>query len=332
MKKIISVILLACMVFSLSACGAAEAEYKLGMGIALNTDFSKSGNAQVDATVAAVVLDSAGKIVACRLDCAQDKMDVTDGAVDTAAAFKTKMELGSDYGMVAYGNAVAEWNDQAKAFEAYVVGKTAAEVEGIETTVNEEGNAVVVDETLSASCTMSVADFITAIVKACNDTMPATFKSKGDFTVGLAAISEASGSTPATDAENGVVKMYTDFGAAVIGADGKILAAATDATQPQITIDKAGEIVETKFGGSKMELGDNYGMVAYGNAIAEWNAQAKAFTDYVVGKTAAEVRGLETKVNEEGNAVTVDETLLASCTMSISGMMAVIAQAADYAR
>ena len=166
MKKIISVILLACMVFSLSACGAAEAEYKLGMGIALNTDFSKSGNAQVDATVAAVVLDSAGKIVACRLDCAQDKMDVTDGAVDTVAAFKTKMELGSDYGMVAYGNAIAEWNAQAKAFTDYVVGKTAAEVRGLETKVNEEGNAVTVDETLLASCTMSISGMMAVIAQA----------------------------------------------------------------------------------------------------------------------------------------------------------------------
>lgn len=332
MKKIISVLLLACMLFSLAACGAAEADYKLGMGIVLSTDSSKAGQAQVDATVAAVVLDKDGKIVSCRLDCAQDKMDVTDGAVDTAATFKTKMELGSDYGMVAYGAAVAEWDAQAKAFEAYVVGKTAAEVEAIETTVTEEGHTVVVDEALSASCTMSVADFITAIVKACNDTMAASFKSKGEFTLGLAAISDASESTAATDAENGVVKMYTEFGAAVIGADGKILAAATDATQPKISIDKAGEIVEAKFGGTKMELGDNYGMVAYGSAIAEWNAQAKAFTDYVVGKTSAEVRGLETTVNAEGNAVTVDATLLASCTMSISGMMAVIAQAADYAR
>ena len=73
-------------------------------------------------------------------------------------------------------------------------------------------------------------------------------------------------------------------------------------------------------------------MVAYGSAIAEWDAQAKAFADYTVGKTAAEVAGIETTVNESGHNVTTDETLLASCTMDISGMMAVIALAANYAR
>ena len=41
---------------------------------------------------------------------------------------------------------------------------------------------------------------------------------------------------------------------------------------------------------------------------------------------------METTINEEGNAITTDETLLASCTMSIAGMQAVLALAADYAR
>ena len=73
-------------------------------------------------------------------------------------------------------------------------------------------------------------------------------------------------------------------------------------------------------------------MVAHGNAIAEWDAQAQAFADYTVGKTADEVKGIETAVNDSGHNVTTDETLLASCTMDISGMIAVIAQAATYAR
>lgn len=154
------------MALTLCACGSAE--YKLGLGVALNTASSATNNAQVDATFAAVVLDKAGKIVSCRLDCVQDKMDVTDGAVDTAKTFKTKMELGDDYNMVKFSDAKAEWYDQAKAFEAYVVGKTAAEVQAIETTVNEEGHAVSVDPTLLASCTMSIADMMTVIATAAN--------------------------------------------------------------------------------------------------------------------------------------------------------------------
>ena len=331
MKKFVAFLLLACMMLSLAACGSSGSEYKLGMGVDLSTDSSKENNAQVDATVAAVVTDKDGKIVACRLDVAQSKMDVTGGAVDAAKTFQTKMELGDDYGMVAYGNAIAEWYDQAKAFESYVVGKTAAEVEGIETVLNETGHNVATDEALLAGCTMDITAFKAAVVKACNDEKGATFTGK-DFTLGVAAITAADESTAATDSDDAVVKMYTEYAAAVVGKDGKILAALTDATQPKIAVDKNGQITGADFKGTKRELGADYGMVAYGNAVAEWDAQAKAFADYTVGKTAAEVAGLETVVNDSGHNVTTDEALLASCTMDISGMMAVIALAANYAR
>ena len=330
MKKIVAFLLLACMMLSLAACGSSGSEYKLGMGVDLSTDSSKENNAQVDATVAAVVTDKDGKIVACRLDVAQSKMDVTGGAVDAAKTFQTKMELGDDYGMVAYGNAIAEWYDQAKAFESYVVGKTAAEVEGIETVLNETGHNVATDEALLAGCTMDITAFKAAVVKACNDEKGATFTGK-DFTLGVAAITAADESTAATDSDDAVVKMYTEYAAAVVGKNGKILAALTDATQPKITADKNGQITGADFKGTKRELGADYGMVAYGNAIAEWDAQAKAFADYTVGKTAAEVAGIET-VESNGHNVTTDETLYASCTMDISGMIAVIALAANYAR
>ena len=121
MKKFFAMLLLVCMILSLAACGqqaapapaaeqpaaeepaaeeaapaeepaaeepaaeepAAAAAYKLGMGVVVKTDSSKAGNAQVDATVAAVVTDAEGKIVAVKLDVAQNKMDVTDGQVET---------------------------------------------------------------------------------------------------------------------------------------------------------------------------------------------------------------------------------------------------------
>ncbi len=363
MKKIAALLLALCMVFALCACGsaaapaateapaaeaeapAAEAEtpaaeetavaagdYTLGMGISLNTDTSDTGNAQVDATVAAVVTDAEGKIVACRLDVAQSKMDISEGTVDPEATFLTKMEKGDDYGMVAYGNAIAEWYDQAKAFESYVVGMTGEEVANIETVQNDHGYTVAADETLYAGCTMQITDFMDAVSKACGDVNTMSFTSDGTFTLGVAAKTTAAESTDPTDDADGVVKMYTDYGAAVVDANGVILAAVNDATQPQISFNADGEITDSVFKGTKMELGDDYGMVAYGAAIAEWDAQSAAFSAYTVGKTADEVRGIETTENDHGYSVAADETLYASCTMQITGMMDVIAQAADYAR
>lgn len=362
MKKVISVLLLACMLLTLTACGAAtsateptaepaeateapaeateapaeaaEAEYKLGMGVSVSLDSSDTNLAQVDATVATVVTDSEGKIVLCRIDCAQNKMDVTGGQVDAAATFTTKRDLKYDYNMVKYSNATLEWFEQVENLEKWVVGKTAEDIKNIETKINEEGYSVAVDEELYASCSISLEAFQDAIVKACNDGKGSTFTTADAFTLGVSAISNAAESVSAADSDDGnaMVKMYTEFGAAAVGSDGKILAALTDAIQPKITVSADGEILNKDFTATKRELGDNYNMVKYGNAIAEWDAQAKAFADYTVGKTADEVMGLETATNDEGYQVSTDETLLASCTMAINGMQTAIATAVNNAR
>ena len=65
MKKILTLVLCLSMVLAsvavFASCG--KADYKLGMGIVVDMTSSKAGNAQVDATVAAVVTDADGKIV-----------------------------------------------------------------------------------------------------------------------------------------------------------------------------------------------------------------------------------------------------------------------------
>ena len=177
MKKTIALILTLCLTLALVACGEKqpaapqEAEYKLGMGIVLNMDSSKAENAQVDATVAAVVLDAEGKIVSCRIDVAQNKMKVVGGAVDTAATFKTKMELGSAYGMAGKvdnndDGVMLEWDAQSAAFSAYAVGKTAAELRAMETQ-EAKGHMIAVDEALlSAGCTIQISGMVEAIARA----------------------------------------------------------------------------------------------------------------------------------------------------------------------
>ena len=336
MKKIISLILLLCMVFALAACGGTEAPaeeapaeeateapaeeapaeeapaeeagaegtYTLGLGVVSNFDSSAAGNAQIDTTFAAIVTDADGN---------------------------TKMEKGTDYGMAPVSSIGAEWDAQAKAFEEFVVGKTVDEVVALETVLNESGHNVAVDETLFAGCTMDIVDFKAAVEKAGSDAWAVTFTTADAFTLGVAAITDDADSTAPTADADGVVKMYTEFGAAVVGADGTILAALNDAIQPNITVDPAGEIVATEYKGTKRELGADYGMAPVSAIGAEWDAQSAAFSQFVVGMTADEVAALETQ-ESNGHNVAVDETLYASCSMDITGMMAVISTAANYAR
>ena len=364
MKKFFAMLLLVCMILSLAACGqqaapapaaeqpaaeepaaeaeapaetaeepaaeepAAAAEYKLGMGVVVKTDSSKAGNAQVDATVAAVVTDAEGKIVAVKLDVAQNKMNITDGEVETDLVFQTKLEKGDAYGMSAIG--AKEWYVQAAAFEEYALGKTAEEIAATET--KEDGEHVVfVDEALYASCSISIEDFIKAVVKACNDEQGQSFTAE-EFKLGLAAITEVDPSTKAATAEeDGLSAMYTNFAAAVVDNEGKILASIIDEIQPKISFDAAGEITGATFNGTKRELKEDYKMKAIMNTTYEWYEQAQHFVDYAAGKTADELKATETVVNDEGHNVFADETLYASVSISIDGMIKVLVKAVGNA-
>ena len=350
MKRLFAIVLCLCMLLTFFvACNdepetPAEADYKLGMGVVVSMDSSKTGTAQVDATVATVVTDKDGKIVACRIDVAQNKMTVTDGAVEATKTFETKMELGDRYNMAAYGQpnveggTVKEWYVQTKAFEQYVVGKTAAEVEAIK--LQEVNNhQIAVDEALlNAGCTMQITEFMAAVVKACNDEQGMSFKTAATFTLGVAAKTTVDSATKAATAEaDGVVAMYTDFACAVV-ADGKVIATLNDAIQPKIGMNAAGEITTKTFTATKRELKEGYNMAAYGQpnieggTVKEWYIQSAAFSSYVVGKTAAEIAGMQTK-EVNNHMISTEQALLdAGCTMQITGICAVVAQSATNAR
>ena len=344
MKKIFALVLVLVMALSLVSCG--KEEYTLGMGVVVSTDSSKTGTAQVDATVAAVVTDANGVIVACRIDVAQNKMNVTAGAVEADKTFKTKMELGNDYGMAGKvdndnDGVKLEWFEQAKAFEAHVVGMTADEVAAMRLQYLG-GHWVTTDpDLLDAGCSMQITDFVAAVVKACDDRDAVSFKANPKkMTLGVAATSFVDGATKAaTLTENGTVAMYTDFAAAVV-VKGKIVATLNDAIQPKIEINALGMIAGSTYNGTKRELRYGYGMEGKVDANndgvkLEWYKQSAAFSNYVMSNkmTADEVANMATEANFMNYQMTTDAELLAAgCTIQITDIKAVVAKAANNAR
>ena len=237
------------------------------------------------------------------------------------------------------GNGVKlEWDAQAKAFEEYCVGKTAAQIEAMELQ-EANGHMIAVDQDLlDAGCSMQITDFIAAVVKACNDDQGMAFKAvAGTFTLGVAAKTTAAESTAATADADASVKMYTDFAASVV-VDGKIVASLNDAIQPVITVNAAGEITDKSFKKTKRELKEEYGMAGKvdgnGDGVKlEWYVQSEAFSKHVVGMTADEVAAMETATNAIGYQMTTDAELLeAGCTIQITAIKAVVAQSAKNAR
>lgn len=344
---------LTCLVFALlvcvtlTACKKSPVDYKLGMGVEVNLTSSKDKAAQVDATFAAVLLDKDGKILACRLDAVQNKASLEEG-VYTVKNLKTKRELGDDYGMAKYGKdmdmngdgVVKEWYDQANAFENYVVGMTAEEVKNIKTSANSHGYQMATDQALlNAGCTIQITDFIAAVYKACTDEQGQTFQEQADaaLTLGIAANSSVdSSSKNATDEAAGAINMYSDFAATVV-LNGKIVASLNDAIQPKIAFDKTG-VTSATFKDTKRCLKEDYNMKKYGadnngdGIVKEWYEQSAAFSKYVLGMTADQVKNLETK-EVNAHQISTDEALLkAGCTMQITGIKAVVAKAVANAR
>lgn len=300
MKKIIAIsLVLVFALFAFASCGAKEADYTLGIGTAVTDTKAKL---KVSFTSAAVVMDSEGKVVLCRIDAADATATLDDdGVVETAKVDKTKAEMGDAYNMVAYGGAKSEWYKQARFFEDYVVGKTQAEIEAIKTG----------DADLVAGCTIDVADFVVAVTNAMKSDKKVSFKAPETMTAGVAINARM------TDKKGNA--QYLSDCSAVVKVDDKVVAAIIDSCEATVELNDSGAGVGFTYAGTKLEQGDNYGMVAYGGATAEWYAQAQAFANTAVGKTYEEVNGLAT----EG---------VAGCTIDVGTYHVALVYATRYAR
>ena len=304
-------------------------------GIAVTTSLASStdatadaeGVAQTDSIVVAVLVDADGKILDCKIDAAQTKINFSaEGKIttDLASEVKSKQELGSDYGMVKASGIGKEWYEQADAFATYVVGKTVDEVKGI--AVSEEG--VATDADLTSSVTVHVSDFIATIEKAVANAKDLGASSVD--TLGLGVDTTIDDSTDATADAEGLAQAYSFYEAVTVSADGTITSAVVDSTQGKVNFDTTGAITTdlTAEVQTKQELKEDYGMKKASAIGKEWYEQADAFATYVAGKTLDEVTGIA--VSDEGYAADAD--LSSSVTVHIGPFIAVTEKAVASAQ
>lgn len=142
-----------------------------------NTDTTEevAGSVEFDETIVAAVTDKDGKVVVAKTDCVQIAFSFDAKGIsktDVEAEIKTKLDLGKDYGMAAainYGpqndpngdGKVLEWNEQAAAFDAALVGKTASEFASL---ADADGKGT--GDLATAGCTIGISDMIKAADKA----------------------------------------------------------------------------------------------------------------------------------------------------------------------
>ena len=123
----------------------------------------KAGSNKLETTFFAAAVDAEGKVVAAYSDSVEFSFgfDVEGASTfDATKAVATKRDQGDSYGMVAYGGAAKEWNQQAAAFDAACVGKTAQEIQGL---MGEDYKGVA--DLQAAGCTIYVSNFVKAATK-----------------------------------------------------------------------------------------------------------------------------------------------------------------------
>ncbi|MBQ9747840.1 MAG: hypothetical protein IJV98_03555 [Clostridia bacterium] len=319
MKRIFSIVLSAALmlgVSTLGACGKRNKPLRLGLGIHTSVTASdatedKNGEGRASVTGAAVLVDAEGRIVRCFLDCAENPVAYTaDGKAIASEDFATKYEMGDAYHMKTYGGAVKEWYAQADTFCSIVTGKTVSEVKAL---VASDGKGT--QDVIKAGCTIAVSEFVMAIEKAVADAVISE-ATKND-TVRL-TVSTAQTTSDATEDKDGNNQLEITLFAAALNAEKQITAATADCVQIGFTFDESGvsTLDTAKPIASKGEMGDAYGMKAYGGAVKEWYEQAEVFCDACVGKTAGALGAL---VTSEGYGTA--ELQAAGCTISVDGFV-----------
>ncbi len=306
-------------------------EGALKTGLALVTSIAdsfaatadKNGESKYDVTMVAVLVDDNGIIRDCLIDgiATSVKFD-TAGQITTelSSAIRTKNELGSAYGMVAWGGAVAEWDAQAKALADFAVGKSVKQLR--EGAIDETGKAPAGSD-LASSATIYLGGYVSAIEKAVTNAVH--LGAAGGDSLRMATDITIRDSKSATADKAGTAQLDVTLSVLTI-ADGVITSCAFDSVQAKVSFDAKGAVTSDLKApvNTKNELGSAYGMVAWGGAIAEWDAQAASFAAYVTGKTPAEVAGIA--VSE--TTVPTETDLSSSVTIAVGGFMSLIQKAA----
>lgn len=195
MKKLLAMILCLVMVLALAACnngtpnngdnsngganggtpaapGPNSVKTRIGLGMAVDSAVSPAeddddGRAEAEVTTCALLLDQEGKILSVKFDCTEAIATYNKaGAVTWPDTYKSKKELGYDYGLKKYSSIGKEWFEQVNALEDYCTGKTVSDVSSMQLKEEDGKKGVPAAAELTSTCTISCDQFIEALKKA----------------------------------------------------------------------------------------------------------------------------------------------------------------------
>lgn len=158
------------------------------------------------------------------------------------------------------------------------------------------------------------------------ETTAPTYVGEGAVKLGVAIVGDVA------DSENAVKAAYDVTVVAVtLDENGVISQCIIDSVSASVEFDATGTITSDINApiSTKTELGDSYGMVAWGGAKYEWYQQAGALAEFAVGKTVQELK--EGAIDQTGRAPEGSD-LASTATIYLGGYVAAIEKAAQNAK
>lgn len=144
---------------------------------------------------------------------------------------------------------------------------------------------------------------------------------------GMGVISNMTEIASAKGDVNGKANMVTTAAAVLLDKDGKIVDCKIDTMDNALAFTSKGNAVPMTEAKTKYELGDAYGMVAYGGAKAEWYKQVDNFVSVTKGKKLDEVKALAA---EDGTPS--KDVANAGCTINVADFVKAVISAMENAK
>ncbi len=284
--------------------------------------------AQVDSVIASATFDENGRVVDVMIDTAQVRVEFDEDlqvATDPTGEFRSKKELGDDYGMRVASDIEKEWDEQIAALEEWMAGKTVDEIKALD--LLEDGSPD--DPDLVTSVTITVSGYIAALEKAYQNAVDVQH---GAEMLGLGhniSINRSIGYDP----ENDIMPMAqvdVVIAAAVFNDAGEVGAVLIDAAQTRVQFDEEGQVISDRTAEypTKKELGDDYGMRVASPIEREWDEQIADLEAWMVGKTIDEIKALD--LLEDG--APDDQDLVTSVTITVTSYIKALEEAYSLAR
>jgi hypothetical protein len=321
--------------------GDATTITKIGLGhvnsIAKSKDFADDvlPFGQVDTIIAAVAFGKNDKIVKVSIDSAQQKitfdkeMKIT---TDLAKEQVTKVELGDEYGMIAASKIGKNWYEQIAELEKWMIGKTINEISSLKTKQVDESHPSVPDiPELTSLVTITVQDYIAAVEEAYENAVNIT---EGASTFGLGHNIKISGSKSLADNVTPVAAVDTTMAATAFDNNGKVVGTIIDVMQTKVNFDAEGKVTNRDaILKSKIEIGDEYGLIAASGIKKNWHEQIAELEKWMVGKTVKEIKAMKTVERDSSHPAVPDEPDLTSLvTITVQDYIAAVEEGQENAK